>query len=191
MKKLLILFAFIIPLSCTSGGNALEKCLNEEELDMARRVTKEVYVNIYNTIAGEGVTEKPDIIEKYFDNGLRISELLGTMDTICPDYGFANLLFSLFDEDVVARFVEYDPTECRCVIKKDGKYMEVLSKMSHRNGFYKGFYNFMQKSDGCTGIPYIIALNYKSIDFEKEDEQFIAYLALLTRPDIAAVKFAK
>ena len=69
--------------------------------------------------------------------------------------------------------------------------MEVLSSMSRRNGFFKGFYEFMQDSDGCTGVPYIIAINYENINFNREDEQFIASLALLTRNDIEPVKFGK
>ena len=191
MKKLLIALSILLPLSCTTGGNALVKCLDPEELELARTITKEVYINMCNAVAQEEVTEKDDVIDRYFDNGLRLSAALGNMETLCPDISFANLLFKLFDKDLLDRFVEYDPETCRCVIKKDGKYMEVLSSMSRRNGFFKGFYEFMQDSDGFTGVPYIIAINYVNINFNREDEQFIASLALLTRNDIEPVKFGK
>lgn len=191
MKRLLIALAILLPLSCTSGGNALKSCLSPEELEVAQTISREVYINIYNAVAQEGVTEKNAVIERYFDNGLRLSSVLGNMATICPDFAYTNILFKIFDEEVLRRFVEYDPETCRCAIKKDGKYMDVLSRMSRRNGFLKGYYKFMQESDGCSGVPYIIAINYKNIDFNREDEQFIACLALLTRPDIEPVKFGK
>ena len=192
MKRILILaLLLLLHLSCTSGGNALERCLTPEELDFARRVVQESYARIYNQVAQEGTTEAPDVLERYFDNGLRLGSSLGVMDPLIPDTGFTKVLLRLFDDDVTGRFLEYDPDTHRCAIRKDGKYMEVLSRMSRRNGFFKGFYKFMQESDGCSGVPYIISINYRNIDFEREDEQFIAYLALLTRPGEGTVRFEK
>ena len=191
MKRFLLALLIILPLSCTSGGNALEKCLTSEELEVARTITSEVYIKIYNLVALQGVTEKDDVIKRYFDNGIRLSAALGTMDTLCPDSSFTTILFNLFDQEVLGRFVERDYESGRSVIKKDGKYMEVLSRMSHRNKFFRGFYKFMRDSDGCTGVPYIVSINYENIDFNKEDEQFIAYLALLARPDREPIKFEK
>ena len=191
MRKLIIALLFFLPLSCTSGGNALEHCLSPEELDFARGIVQESYARIYNLVAQEGATDAPAVIERYFDNGLRLSSSLGVMDSLTPDVGYTMALLRLFDSDVTGRFLDYDPDTHRCAIRKDGKYMEILARMSRRNGFFKGFYKFMQESDGCSAVPYIIAINYKNIDFDKEDEQFIAYLALLTRPGGGSVSFGK
>ena len=169
----------------------LRKCLDEKELYFAQNVNKEVNAYIYNMLVNDNTLTQEAAVEEYFSSALRISKAMGDMGTACPSFGYTKRLFDFFEPEVISRFLDYDAESGHCAIRKDGKYMELLRRMSRRNGFFKGFYEYMLDSDGCTGVPYIVAINYRNVDFTREDESFIAFLALLTRPDFGAVPFAK
>lgn len=182
MKKLLIALSIFLPLACTSGGDLIDKCLTDDEYDFVSSITTDYSSYVFVQLGKKEFKNPREMYRAYFEQALPVAVAMGSADAFRPVDNGLTSEFSAFEDDVVARFYETDDKGL-CRIKKDGKYMEILSTLARKGGFYKAFYKYMKESDGCDGVAAITAVNYKKFKFERPEDRFLFTFAILTSPE--------